>query len=138
MQETVSELNPSKVGLITELKCITYLLEQNFNVLLPQGNYTKYDLVIEKEGRFYRIQCKHASPDEHSFKVRTWYALRGSQVKQTYTNKDCDYFMTEYNNQFYIFPIFGTTETKFWLEKKSYPNSKFAEDFLADKILATL
>lgn len=138
MQENVSELNPSKIGLITELKCITYLLEQGFNVLLPQGNYTKYDLVIEKEGRFYRIQCKHANPEEQSFKVRTWYAIRGSSLKQVYTEKDCDYFMTEYNNQFYIFPIFGTTETKFWLERKSYPNSKFAEDYLADKILRTL
>ena len=35
MQENASELNPSQIGLITELKCITYLLERNYNVLLP-------------------------------------------------------------------------------------------------------
>lgn len=48
-------LNPSKVGLVTEYKCIIYLIEQGWNVLIPQGNYTKYDLVIEKNNKFYRI-----------------------------------------------------------------------------------
>ena len=114
MQE---ELNPSQIGLITEYKCITYLLEQGWNVLVPQGNYTKYDLVIEKNNHFYRIQCKHAISDEESFRVRTWYAIRGSAKKQRYTYEDCDYFMTEYQNQFYIFPILVQQKLVFGLEK---------------------
>jgi hypothetical protein len=52
MQE---ELNSSKIGMITEYKCMIFLLEQGWNVLIPQGNYTKYDLVIEKNKKFYRI-----------------------------------------------------------------------------------
>ena len=115
MQENVSELNPSKIGLVTELKCITYLLEQGFNVLLPQGNYTKYDLVIEKEGRFYRIQCKHAAEQETGFLVRTRYDVRnnGSIKKERYAIEDLDYFMTEFKGKYYMFPVFGTLETKF-------------------------
>lgn len=135
MQE---ELNPSQIGLITELKCITYLLEQGFNVLTPQGNYTKYDFVIEKNNKFYRIQCKHAIEDEDSFRVRTWYSIRGSKLKQTYTNEDCDYFMTEYKNQFYIFPIFGTVEVKFWLTEPIHKTSKVAKDYLAENTLKQL
>lgn len=132
------KLNPSQIGLITELKCITYLLEKKFNVLIPQGNYTKYDLVIEKNGKFYRIQCKHSTADIDSFKVRTWYSIRGSSIKQKYTSNDCDYFMTEYNNQFYMFPIFNTVETKFWLNNGHSTNSKYAKDYLAELILNTL
>ena len=49
------ELNPSQVGQVTELKCQTYLIEQGWNVLLPIGNYQKYDLVIEKNGKFYYL-----------------------------------------------------------------------------------
>ena len=131
-------LNPSQIGIITELKCMTYLLEQGWNVLIPQGNYTKYDLVIEKDGKFYRIQCKHATEDENSFRVRTWYSIRGSTLKQKYTEKDCDYFMTEYQNQFYIFPIFGTVETKFWLSDNHPSSSKLAKDFIAEQVLKNL
>ena len=49
------ELNPSQIGDITELKCQVYLVEHGWNVLTPIGNHQKYDLVIEKNGKFYRI-----------------------------------------------------------------------------------
>jgi hypothetical protein len=137
MQEQ-NNLNPSQIGLITEYKCITYLLEKGFNVLKPEGNYTKYDLVIEKNNRFYRIQCKHAIPDIDSFRVRTWYSIRSSSIKQKYTKDDCDYFMTEYQNIFYMFPLFNTVETKFWLKETINKNSKKAKDYEADKILEKL
>lgn len=132
------ELNPSQIGLITECKCIAYLLEQGFNVLIPQGNYTKYDLVIELNNNFIRIQCKHANLDEDSFTVRTWYGIRNSSEKQRYTKEDCDYFMTECLGKFYLFPIFGTTQTRFWFRKTLQKTGKQAEDYLAEKILSTL
>lgn len=132
------ELNPSQIGLITELRCISFLLEKGWNVLIPQGNYTKYDLVIEKNNHFYRIQCKHAIPCEDAFRVRTWYSIRGSSVKQKYTLKDCDYFMTEYDNKFYIFPLFNTVETKFWFRESQSKTVKMAKDYLAENILNQL
>ena len=136
----MEELNPSKIGMITEYKCIIYLLEQGWNVLIPQGNYTKYDLVIEKDNKFYKIQCKHAAErDDTGFVVSTKYYIRSTSQKQRYTDKDCDYFMTEFKGKFYIFPIFGTTETKFWtVPPKRNANCKIAKDFLAENILSQL
>ena len=131
-------LNPSQIGTITELRCMSYLMEQGWNVLVPQGNYTKYDLVIEKNNHFYRIQCKHAIPDLNSFRVRTWYSIRGTSVKQKYTIEDCDYFMTEYENEFYIFPLFDTVETKFWLIDQRLSSSKLAKNYLAKEVLKEL
>lgn len=135
------ELNPSQIGLITEYKCQLFLIEQGFNVLTPIGNYQKYDLVIEKNNKFYRIQVKHATEQENAFLVRTKYDVRynGKVKKETYTAKDCDYFMTEFQGHFYIFPVFGTTETKFWLNPtKNYPTSKMAKDYIAEDILSKL
>lgn len=137
----MKELNPSQIGLITEYKCQLFLIEQGFNVLLPIGNYQKYDLVIEKDNKFYRIQVKHASEKEDSFIVRTKYDVRenGRVRKETYKSEDCDYFMTEFKGIFYMFPVFGTVETKFWLNpSKNYPTSKMAKDFLAEDILTKL
>lgn len=135
------DLNPSQIGLITEQKCLLYLIEHGFNVLTPIGNYQKYDLVIEKENHFYRIQIKHSTEKENSFLVRTKYEVRdnGKVRKEVYSNEDCDYFMTEFQGIFYMFPIFGTSETKFWLiPPKNSSSSKLAKDFLAEDVLKKL
>ena len=48
------EYNTSRIGLIVEEKCIVFLLEQNLPVLRPIGNDLKYDLVFEKDTKFYK------------------------------------------------------------------------------------
>lgn len=137
------EKNPSQIGLETELKCQYYLINKGFNILVPLGNYLKYDLVIEKNNKFYRIQIKHAHQKcENSFLVSTKYDKRnnGKIVKEVYKKDEIDYFMTEYNNIFYMFPVFETTESRFWLNHQgiNQPTKKYAEDFLAENILSKL
>ncbi len=134
-------LNPSQIGDITELKCQAFLIEQGWNVLIPIGNHQKYDLVIEKNGKFYKIQVKHAMPvEETGFLVRTKYEVRdqGKTKKTTYSVEDVDYFMTEFKNKFYIFPVFGTVETKFWTVATKLSTQRQAKDFKAEDILSTL
>ena len=134
-------LNPSQIGLITEYKCQLFLIEHGFNVLTPIGNYQKYDLVIEKNNKFYRIQIKHSTEKENSFLVRTKYDVRdnGKVRKEVYQKEDVDYFMTEFQGIFYMFPVFGTTETKFWLiPPKNSSSSKIAKNFLAENVLLEL
>lgn len=134
------ELIPSQIGQITELKCQTFLIEKGLNVLLPIGNYLKYDLVFEKKGKFYKIQCKHAKELETGFKVRTRYDKRdnGRVVKEVYNKDDVDFFMTEYKGKFYMFPPFGTSETTFWTVPTRLSTQKVAKNFLAEDILSQL
>ena len=134
-------LNPSQIGDITELKCQVYLIEHGWNVLTPVGNHQKYDLVTEKNGKFYKIQVKHAMPvEETGFLVRTKYEVRenGKTKKLTYSAEDVDYFMTEFNGKFYMFPVFGTVETRFWTVGTKLSTQKQAKDFKAEDILSTL
>lgn len=133
-------LNPSQIGDITELKCQAYLIENGWNVLVPIGNHQKYDLVIEKNGKFYKIQVKHAMPEETGFMVRTKYEVRnsGKIKKVTYSANDVDYFMTECYGKFYLFPVFGTTETRFWTVPTKLSTQKKAQDFKAEDILLQL
>lgn len=140
-----NQMNPSQIGLITEMKCQLFLVELGYNVLIPKGNHQKYDLVIENNGKFTRIQVKHASSQNEgrSFLVKTRYDVRDISKSQRvrhekYSENDCDYFMTEYNGIFYMFPVFGTTETKFWLDKPKLSTQKFANDFIAEKVLLNL
>ena len=46
--------------------------------------------------------------------------------------------MTEFQNQFYLFPVFNTTETKLWLSEVRLKTQKKAEDYLAEKVLQKL
>ena len=106
------------------------------------GNYQKYDIVVEKNGKFTKIQVKHATEKDNgkSFVIKTRYDVRDISKSQRvrhekYTSEDCDYFMTEFQNQFYLFPVFNTTETKLWLSEVRLKTQKKAEDYLAKKVL---
>lgn len=133
-------MNPSQIGQIVELKCQAWWIEHGWNVLLPMGNYQKYDMVVEHNGKFLRIQCKHAHETETGFKVNTKYDKRvdGKVIKEIYSENDLDYFMTEYKNKYYLFPIFGTRETTFWTVPPRLKTCKIAQDFNAENILKTL
>lgn len=136
----MQELNSSQIGFTTELKCQIFLIEQGWNILIPTGNYQKYDIVIEKNNKFYRIQVKHAAEQENGFLVRTRYEIRdnGKTKKQPYQEGDIDYFMTEFKGKYYLFPVFGTTETRFWTVPVRLSTQKVAQDFLAEDILQNL
>ena len=46
--------------------------------------------------------------------------------------------MTEFKGKFYLFPNFGTTETRFWTVPPRLSNCKVAQNFLAEDILKDL
>ena len=47
--------------------------------------------------------------------------------------------MTEFQGIFYLFPVFGTQETKFWLTRPNNSStSKLAKDYLAEDVLKKL
>ena len=78
--------------------------------------------------------------EDTGFLVRTKYEIRenGKVKKTTYSADDIDYFMTEFNNKFYMFPVFGTMETKFWTVGTKLSTQRQAKDFKAEDILSTL
>lgn len=60
--------------------------------------------------------------EETGFLVRTKYEVRenGKVKKATYSVEEVDYFMTEFNGKFYMFPVFGTYELNFGLWLQNY------------------
>lgn len=50
--------NPTLVGEVSEGMVLAALLRARKVVLQPFGNNQRYDLVVEEDGRFLRIQCK--------------------------------------------------------------------------------
>ena len=104
----MENLNPSQIGDITELKCQAYLIEQGWNVLIPIGNHQKYDLVIEKDCKFYRIQVKHACKNSNgSYTIYTANSVATTTKREVkhYVKEDVDFIASIIEDQLVIIPV---------------------------------
>lgn len=50
--------NSKAIGTQSLGACMSALLKKGKTVLLPVGDNERYDLVLEKDGQFTRVQCK--------------------------------------------------------------------------------
>ena len=50
--------NSKDVGERSEAQILARLLKRGYTVLLPFGDNQRYDLVVDKAGKFIRVQCK--------------------------------------------------------------------------------
>lgn len=82
--------DPKKVGEHSEQVIIARLMALGYSVLVPVGEYHRYDLVIEDaDGQFWRVQCKTA-----------WLEKRGSDevVKFATSSSHYHYRGGKYNH----------------------------------------
>jgi len=98
-------MNTHKIGDISEHAFILRALELGFNVLKPTNSGLPYDLVLEKNNRFIKIQVKTAWKKKNGWSVNTTRV----QTKKTVPYSVDDFnFAVAYIPQtkdFYIFPV---------------------------------
>ena len=92
--------NPKAIGERSQAYIMAKLLEVGYNILIPYGDNTRYDLVIEDaDGQFWRVQCKTGWIEEDgayiAFKTASSYyhtkAGRTSYGRRDYRGQ-IDYF----------------------------------------------
>jgi len=119
----IYNMNTKEKGDIAEYAVVAEALKRGFNVLIPIGDRLPYDLVIERNGKFIRIQVKWAWKDnskdsgENSYAVSTRKSHTNSKGS-IYSRYDSDAFdfliaYIEERNLFYVMPI------SFYLSRKS-------------------
>lgn len=87
---------------------VTYLLKQNgFNVLIPWGEDSRYDLVTEKNGIFKRIQVKYVTPKNGALEIGIRSCNNYNIIH--YSPKDIDIIAaySSNNNKVYFIPRNG-------------------------------
>jgi hypothetical protein len=87
--------HPKDKGDRTTLAVMLALRMAGLRVLLPFGENTRYDLVVEREGRFSRVQCKTGRFRGGAvvFKTMSSYAHhKSAQVKRRGYQGEIDYF----------------------------------------------
>lgn len=85
--------NTTEVGSVTEAMVLAALVRAGFDVLVPWNRGIRYDLLMEREGVYSRIQCKtgRLKSGGIEFSVASSYAHRGRGARR-YTASECDFF----------------------------------------------
>jgi hypothetical protein len=142
--------NAKKIGNLTELQCITKLYELGFAVSIPFGNSEKYDAIIEKDNKLYKIQIKHANPHKDELNEIDYISIkctweghnRTGYTRNTYTKEEIDYFATFYEGECYLIPIEECSQQKSLRIKKPKNNQtkgiSFLENYNVKEVLKNL
>jgi hypothetical protein len=87
-------MNTTEKGNISEGKIMAYLLSQGKNVLIPLRDNLGYDLLIDENGKFTRIQCKTGNLTRGAiiFSTHSQPLINGTYKKVSYKGR-ADLFM---------------------------------------------
>lgn len=76
-------------GTIGELMIMTDILMRGYDVALPYTEGSRYDLIVERNGKFERIQCKYTTSNGELLEVRCY--SQTPLKRSPYTKKDIDW-----------------------------------------------
>ena len=101
-------LESKQKGLICELQCITFFYQQGYQVSIPYGENSRYDFIVDINGKLIRVQCKTSHEVDIGvikFSCRSSKTNSSGTINRIYTKEEIDYFCTFYNNICYLIPI---------------------------------
>ncbi len=121
-------------GVIGELEFSLHLMKKGYAVLTPVNPNSSYDLVIEKDNVFTRIQVKYCTPKNGTLRVEL---IRHKRKTKPYKEREVD-AMGAYDSihhKFYLIPFNKIrSNQEIWLrieDSKSFQKKKInlAEEY---------
>ena len=102
-------LDTQTQGAMTEQKCFLKCIESGFIVSKPLFDNARYDFILDANGKLYRIQVKTSHWVDETKAVFTFngysqHSCSNGNKRMKYTNQEIDYFMTEQEGIFYLYP----------------------------------
>lgn len=131
-------------GELTELKCQMYCLEKGYIVSKPIVDNARYDLLIDIDNKIYKIQIKTSRwmSEEHEgiiFNCKSQHSISNGNKIMKYSPDEIDFFMTEFENRFYLIPcdkVRGEMRLRFKPTKNHQDNKAyFAKDYLFEEVI---
>ena len=132
-------MNTHFQGKITELQVANAFLELGFQVCQPLVSDSRYDFIVDINGRLLKIQVKtsHLAEDGGYFEFATSTSHTNAKgtVNHSYTSDEIDYFATIYDNECYVISVTECGCRGQRLRLKPTKNGqivgiKFAKDYL--------
>ena len=142
MEKLELELSSQKKGTITEMAVAIYLLQLGYNVSQPFCQDSKYDLIVDVEGKLLRLQVKKArlaSSTSITFSCRSTTTNVKNCKSKKYNAEEIDYFATYWNGKAYLVSISEcSTQKSLHFERTNRSDWCYLEDYDAKKVLKSL
>jgi len=128
-------------GLITELHCQLAFSNLGFTVCAPICEDSRYDFIVDVNGKLVRIQCKTCSLLEKQngikFSTRSCRSNTQTNLRREYSKEEIDYFYTYYNGKSYLVKVEETSSDKTlrFSNLDNLSNINLAEDYELEKVL---
>lgn len=135
-----TKYDPKEIGERSEAQILAAFLRANKVVLKPFGDNQRYDLVVEEEGRFFRIQCKtgRIAKDDGSLEFSTCSSNWNTGERRQYKGQ-IELFAAycRETDSIYLVPVEAVGRGGCRLRFKQTKNGqmkgiRFAEDYLYD------
>ena len=121
-----------------------YCLEKGFIVSKPIIDNARYDMILEHNGKFFKIQIKtsrwmSAEQEGIIFNCKSQHSVSGGNKIMKYTPDEIDFFMTEFNDEFYLIPC-EKARAEMKLRFKPTKNNQdykafFAKDYKFEEVI---
>lgn len=105
----MEEISTQIAGAITEQRCFLKCIEAGYTISKPLFDNARYDLIVDTGKELLKIQIKTSrwKDEEHSafvFNCYSQHSTGNGNKRMRYSKEDIDYFMTEKDGQFYLYP----------------------------------
>jgi hypothetical protein len=114
MSTIKAKLTTNDIGERAQGVILAEMMKYGYTVLIPFGEGRRYDMVIEKDAQFFRLQCKAGRYINGVIKFNACSSNWFNKTRKRYTREDIDYFAVycEYTGKIYLVPVedVGSTE----------------------------
>lgn len=139
------ELNTQLRGRITEQRCMLKCIEEGYFISKPLFDDARYDFILDTGEKLLKVQVKSSTWNkDHSAFVFNGYSQHSTgkgNKRMKYTNKEIDFFMTEKDGVFYLYPAeeigFSSRHLRIANSVKNSPQIKLAQDYEFERISKT-
>jgi len=107
MSDFNTKLTPNDVGERAQGAIVAEVMKYGYTVLIPFGEGRRYDLVIEKNAQFLRLQCKAGRYMNGVVRFNGCSSNWFNQTRKRYTKEEIDYFAVycEHTAKIYLVPV---------------------------------
>lgn len=99
---TTNDIGERAQGII-----LAEVMKYGYTVLIPFGEGRRYDMVIEKDAQFFRLQCKSGRYINGVIRFNACSSNWFNKTRKRYTREEIDYFAVycEYTGKIYLVPV---------------------------------
>lgn len=87
----MNKLTNVQLGRIGLSMTINYFTINGYTISLPLNDTQWYDLVVEKDGKFYSVQCKATQTSDDTINMRSAGGTKGTEYDNILNHSELDY-----------------------------------------------